>query len=132
MAPMPSTREADVVIVGAGFSGLAAAREVIRSGGSAIVLEARDRVGGRSLNAELPGGEVIDVGGQWLGPTQDRLAAYAAEYGIERYPTHIKGSNVLEIGDTLSTYTGTIPRSRRSCSPRSTAAHAKKIDLLPC
>ena len=56
-------RETDVVIVGAGFAGLAAARELTAKGVSALVLEARDRVGGRVLNEDLGAGQTIDVGG---------------------------------------------------------------------
>lgn len=132
---MAQTREADVVVVGAGFSGLAAARELTRGGASVVLLEARDRVGGRSLNAELPSGDPIDIGGQWIGPTQDRLAQYAAEFGVERYPTHINGANVLEIDGTLQTYSGTIPRvspivlAQVEIARRAINRMAKRIDV---
>src|SRR3954462_6642340 len=77
------SRRADVVVVGAGFAGLTAARAVARAGKSVVVLEARDRVGGRTLNHALGGGEVIEVGGKWIGPTQDRLAALADGLGVK-------------------------------------------------
>ena len=51
----------------AGFAGLATARELTAKGVSALVLEARDRVGGRVLNEDLGGGQAIEVGGQWVG-----------------------------------------------------------------
>ncbi|HZA19259.1 MAG TPA: FAD-dependent oxidoreductase, partial [Actinomycetota bacterium] len=70
---MPKRREADVCIVGAGFAGLVAARDLVAAGPSVVVLEARDRVGGRVLNHDIGDGKVIEVGGQWVGPTQDRV-----------------------------------------------------------
>jgi monoamine oxidase len=103
-------RDADVVVIGAGFAGLAAARALVASGVEALVLEARDRVGGRVLNAEIGDGKVVEVGGEWIGPTQDRLAALAAELEIETFPTHIDGENTMELNGRVSRYTGTIPK----------------------
>ena len=97
-------------MVGAGFAGLAAARALDAAGVSVIVLEARDRVGGRTLNAEIGDGAVVEMGGQWIGPTQDRIAALAAELGVETFPTHSEGANLLRLDDRLRRYTGTIPR----------------------
>ena len=62
------TRECDVAIVGAGLAGLAAARSLTAAGLSVLILEARDRVGGRTLNHPLADGSVVEVGGQWVGP----------------------------------------------------------------
>ena len=78
----------EVAIVGAGFAGLAAARELTAKGVSALVLEARDRVGGRVLNEDLGGGQAIEVGGQWVGPGQDRILALANAVGVQTYPTY--------------------------------------------
>ncbi|HYP47688.1 MAG TPA: FAD-dependent oxidoreductase [Thermoleophilaceae bacterium] len=103
-------QEADVVIVGAGLAGLAAAREVTAAGASAIVVEARNRVGGRTLNEPIADGKVVEVGGQWIGPTQDRLAALSAELGVATFPTYNSGENLIERGGRTSRYTGTIPR----------------------
>jgi monoamine oxidase len=106
----PPIHEADVVVVGAGLAGLAAARGLSSSGVSVVVVEARERVGGRVENPDIGGGHVVEVGGQWIGPTQDRLAALASELGVETFPTHGHGHNVIEYGGALRRYRGTIPR----------------------
>ncbi len=103
-------READVVVVGAGFAGLAAARTLAGQGIDVVVLEARDRVGGRTVNASIGGSEVIEMGGQWIGPTQERVAALASELGVETFATHCQGGNLLRLDGRLRRYEGTIPR----------------------
>jgi monoamine oxidase len=86
--------DVDVVVVGAGLAGLVAARDVVRAGRRACVLEARDRVGGRTWNQPIPGGGVVEAGGQWIGPTQDRIAALAAELGVETFMTYDEGESL--------------------------------------
>jgi monoamine oxidase len=100
----------DVVIVGAGLAGLQAARTLARGGASAVVLEARDRVGGRTLNFDLGGGKVVEAGGQWVGPTQTKLLALAREVGVETFKTYNEGDNVIEWHGALRRYRGPIPR----------------------
>ncbi|WP_173923702.1 FAD-dependent oxidoreductase [Agromyces sp. Marseille-P2726] len=90
-------RATNVVIVGAGLAGLAAARRLTAAGASVEVLEARDRVGGRTENGVLPDGQAIDVGGQWLGPGQDRMYALVDELGLSTFPTYNTGDVVLEL-----------------------------------
>src|SRR5438105_6555372 len=99
--------EADVV---AGLAGFTAARELAAAGREVVVLEARDRVGGRVLNHPIGDGKVVEVGGQWIGPGQDRIATIAKELGVETFPTYDTGRNVLCFGKKTSTYSGTIPR----------------------
>jgi monoamine oxidase len=106
----PRTYDADVVVIGAGLAGLTAARGLTAAGASVVVLEARDRVGGRVLNHELGDGKVVEVGGQWIGPTQDRLAALARELRVDTFPTHGEGENVIEYRGRLRRYRGAIPR----------------------
>lgn len=102
--------DADVVVVGAGLAGLVATRDIQRAGKSVVLLEARDRVGGRTLNEPIGDGKVVEVGGQWVGPTQHRMLALARELGVEIYPTYNEGENVIEWGEKIVRYSGTIPR----------------------
>jgi monoamine oxidase len=102
--------ETDVAVVGAGLAGLTAARELTTGGASVTVLEARDRVGGRTLNHPLGDGQVVEVGGQWIGPTQDRLAALAEAVGVDTYPTYDEGEYLAEFDGRCTRYTGDVPK----------------------
>jgi monoamine oxidase len=101
---------ADVLVVGAGFAGLVAARGLVAAGRSVLVLEARDRVGGRVVNQELGDGKIVEMGGQWAGPTQDRLLALATELKVAIFPTYDTGHKILHFNGKRGTYTGAIPR----------------------
>ena len=101
-------RTADVIVVGAGLAGLVAARELAARGVDVRVLEARDRVGGRTLSHPLLG-ESVDLGAQWVGPTQRRVLALARELGVEIFPQAHRGKNVLLLGGRRGIYRGTIP-----------------------
>ena len=100
----------DVAVVGAGLAGLVAARQLAAAGRSVLVLEARDRVGGRTVNAPIGGDNVVEMGGQWVGPTQDRVLGLADELGIETFPTYYEGRNIVNLRGKLRRYKGTIPR----------------------
>ncbi|MDB5472227.1 MAG: hypothetical protein JWR84_3787 [Caulobacter sp.] len=90
-------READVIVVGAGMSGLRAAKDLVGLGHTVIVLEAKDRVGGRVKAAELAGRK-IDLGGQWVGPHQTELRGEAARLGIQPYPQNFDGDIISQLG----------------------------------
>jgi monoamine oxidase len=96
--------ECDVIVVGAGLAGLTAASRLERAGCAVVMLEARDRVGGRVLNAQLDDGLVIDVGGQFVGPTQRHVLGIAAELGVPTCPIFTAGLTVLEIGGRRHAY----------------------------
>jgi len=104
------THETEVVIVGAGLAGLMAARTLAAEGRGVMVVEARDRVGGRLLNEPIGDGKVVEVGGQWIGPGQDHLAALAVELGVETFPTYSQGENVIEHAGRVRRYRGTVPK----------------------
>ena len=104
------SRQADVCIVGAGLAGLAAARRLVEDGRKVVVLEARDRVGGRSWNKTLPDGLVISVGGTWLGLRQDRMFALCEEVGLETYPQYHQGETVLQLDGKVQRYHGMAPK----------------------
>lgn len=109
MAEQPDLPErADVIVVGAGLAGLAAARDLQHQGARVCVLEARDRVGGRTHSRRV-GRATFDVGGQWLGPTQDRVAALARGLGSRTFPTYTQGKKVLDLDGRVSTYKKSIP-----------------------
>ncbi|MSO41744.1 MAG: FAD-binding protein [Solirubrobacterales bacterium] len=102
--------DVDVLVVGAGLAGLVAARALVAAGRTTLVAESRDRVGGRTLNHPLGDGEVAEVGGQWVGPTQERVLALAAELGVKTFRTHYDGKNLLDLGGRRRRYRGAIPR----------------------
>ncbi|NHB12296.1 NAD(P)-binding protein, partial [Burkholderia cepacia] len=94
----------DVVIIGAGLAGLTAARDLRQAGcESFMVLEARDRVGGRTLNYNVEGGFVTEVGGQWIGPGQTAVADLARELEVGTFPSYYDGKTVILGGEGRAT-----------------------------
>src|SRR5690242_17747947 len=100
---------ADVAVVGAGLAGLTAARRLVQAGRSVIVLEARDRVGGRVLTESLGGNDFAELGGMFQGPTQDRIKALANEVSVALIPTYNTGNNVFWANGRRLEYSNTGP-----------------------
>lgn len=99
----------DVVVVGAGLAGLTAARRLAAEGHAVTVIEARNRVGGRTLNHEVGDGEVVEAGGQFVGPTQDRIIGLADELGIKTFPAYAEGASVYLHNGRAKKFSGDIP-----------------------
>ncbi|GGK27039.1 monoamine oxidase [Pilimelia terevasa] len=90
------TRRAQVAVVGAGLSGLAAARVLARAGRDVVVWEARPRVGGRVWSLPTAHGVPVDAGAEFVGPTQDRIRALVAECGLALAPTYDRGHHLYQ------------------------------------
>lgn len=98
----------DVVVVGAGLAGLTAGRQLAAAGRDVVVLEARDRVGGR-VETQTSNGLTVDLGGTWIGPTQDLMADLVAELGISTFSTYDDGRHLLVLGGRARRFSGRIP-----------------------
>jgi monoamine oxidase len=107
---MSNTEDCDVVVVGAGMSGLTAARALVNAGKRVLVVEARDRVGGRTLSKTLSNGVIVDLGGQWVAPTQHRVLRLASELGLEIFKTFDTGASLTLRDGVVTRYDGVLPR----------------------
>lgn len=101
--------DVDYCVVGAGFAGLTAALRLQQAGRSVALLEARDRVGGRTYTEDLPDGSWIDRGGAWIGPGQTRIYALMHEFGVPEYKQYVDGESMMIIDGKQHRYAGTIP-----------------------
>lgn len=96
--------DVDVVVVGAGLAGLSAARSVVAAGHTVRVLEARDRVAGRNRGGFLSNGVPVELGGQWIGPTQDAVRALVDELGLETFPSYDGGEAITVVDGKVLRY----------------------------
>ncbi|PTR26466.1 monoamine oxidase [Rhodococcus sp. OK519] len=101
--------DVDYCVVGAGFAGLTAALRLKQAGRSVVVLEARDRIGGRTFTEVRGGGLWIDRGGAWIGPGQDRIQALMSEFGVPSYKQYTDGAAMMVVDGKQYRYQGTIP-----------------------
>ena len=99
----------DAVVIGAGLAGLTAARDLVGRGFDVVVLEGRDRVGGRTFSGTLAG-HPVDRGASFVGPTQDAVLKLAADLGCETMPTYHDGANLIRWRGRVHRYSGTIPK----------------------
>lgn len=122
----------DVVIVGGGYSGLACARALVAAGRQVLLLEARDRVGGRCLNLNLPApfsAHVVEGGAEFIGPTQDRMYALVQQLGLKTFPAYDTGKLINYANGRRSTYTGVLPWSNLLATSE-TAITMLKIEAM--
>lgn len=99
----------DVIIIGAGYAGLAAGLALQKAGKKFLLLEARNRCGGRILTEYFSADQYTDLGGQWIGPGHERMYALAKEFGIDTFHTHDAGKSSLLLNGKLKLYKGIIP-----------------------
>ncbi|MBF6471122.1 MULTISPECIES: flavin monoamine oxidase family protein [Nocardia] len=101
--------DVDFCVIGGGFAGLTAALRLRQMGRSVALLEARDRLGGRTFTEVREDGAWIDRGGAWIGPGQDRIQALMTEFGIPSYKQYTDGEAMMVVDGKQHRYTGTIP-----------------------
>jgi len=106
---MVVTEDCDVVVIGAGMSGLAAARVLADADKRVLVVEARDRVGGRTLSKTLSNGVVVDMGGQWVAPTQRRVLNLASDLGLVTFKTFDTGTSLTLRNGVVTRYETDLP-----------------------
>ncbi len=104
--------DTDVIVIGAGYAGLACARALSQAGKQVMVLEARDRVGGRCMNMPLPYPYqrfVVEAGAEFIGPTQDRMYELVKGLGLRTFPAYNQGQQVSYLSGTRRAYSGVLP-----------------------
>ena len=99
----------DIIVVGAGLAGLSGARYLSLAGKRILILEARNRVGGRVLS-KFQGSIPIDLGAQWIQPGQNQIYELLESFGIKTYPSYQRGNHIFATGKKIRPYSGAIPK----------------------
>ncbi|KAE8382965.1 hypothetical protein BDV26DRAFT_252396 [Aspergillus bertholletiae] len=120
----------DVAIVGAGLSGLSTANDLAKAGKSFVIFEARDRVGGRVLNTQLPDEGIVEVGAEFVGPTQDRVLSLAQSLGLSTFNTFNLGNTTIFRNGTRSTFNGTFTAGEVPIAPEGLVQAGRALVLL--
>lgn len=102
-------KKVDIAVIGAGISGLAAALQLKEKQQDFVILEARDRTGGRMYTVSAAG-SYLDLGAQWVGPTQDSMYQLIGQAGLSVFETYNRGKNIWGFEQQLVSYKGTIPK----------------------
>ncbi|TVP57176.1 MAG: FAD-dependent oxidoreductase [Halomonadaceae bacterium] len=103
--------DSEIIVLGAGYAGLSTAAALRARGKSVMILEARERIGGRTRTDHFDQGLWLDIGGQWAGPGQDRLYGLIERFGKRLWPMYTQGRNVLHLDGKHRRYRGLIPTS---------------------
>src|SRR5699024_10596497 len=98
----------DAVVVGAGYAGLTAAAHLADSGKSVLVLEGRDRVGGRAYSGEIAG-VTVDLGATWVAERHTAVRDLMSKVGCTTTGQFDRGHNTLLMNGELVEYTGALP-----------------------
>jgi monoamine oxidase len=103
-------QQTDILIIGAGFAGIAAAKKLHDLKHNFLVVEARERIGGRTLTETFEGDITLDLGAKWIGPTQHLVWEWVHQTNAATYETYNTGRNILSYKGKISYYAGTIPK----------------------
>jgi len=128
--PVRRIPTADVIVVGAGLAGLSAARELQANRRSFLVVEARNRVGGRVLNHSIGNGKAIEFGAEYVGPTQDHILGLMTDLHVDKYDTYDTGDNVYVADGNRLTWSDTGPTGTAPPDPLILADLANIIPAL--
>ena len=129
ITPFPDLQRVDVVIVGAGLSGLIAARELKAAGKTVVVLEASGQIGGRMKGRATKTADsgYVDFGGQWVGPTQYHMLGLMTDLGIEKFDSYEDGRSIKSWNGTKQGFNGNVSQLLLGCAP----PEAKHLPPLP-